>query len=115
MTDDEIIKVLEWHVKADCCEDCEAFENGCNEIILTEKVLDLINRQKAEIEQLNKLKSEAIKEFAEKLKKEAFDYDVTFGFGREHCTEAVSVNDINRLVEEMTGGRNCEVIQCVIS
>ena len=86
MTDEQIIKILEWHIAADCCVECEAFENGCNEIILTQKVLDLINRQKAEIERLkNKntllpkkkckdintarkiIKSEAIKEFADKI------------------------------------------------
>lgn len=50
-TDEEIIKALECHIKAEDCEDCEIFE-GCEEIILTEKVLDLINRQNTEIEEL---------------------------------------------------------------
>ena len=82
-TDEEIIKALECHIKAEDCEGCEMF-GGCDEIILTKLVLDLINRQKAEIEELknyvNRCKSgkeywvkcflekpnEALKEFAEK-------------------------------------------------
>lgn len=52
-TDEEIIKALECHIKAEDCEGCEMF-GGCEEIILTERVLDLINRQKAEIEKLKK-------------------------------------------------------------
>ena len=44
--------------------------------------------------------------FAEKLKEYAFECDVSFGFGKEHCTKAVAVVDIDRLVEEMTEGEN---------
>ena len=46
----------------------------------------------------------AIKEFAEKLKQQAFSCDVSFGFGEEHCTKAVAVIDIDRLFEKMTEG-----------
>ena len=110
MTDNEIIKALE------CCTD-ESYENcnecpysidtlSCERIKLLEDSLDLINRQQAEIEQwkeeanryqnlwciatddIFKAKSEAIKEFAEKLKnkiktecnpygKPTFDYDTS--------------------------------------
>lgn len=105
-TDEEIIKALECHINAEDCAGCEMF-GQCDEIILTELVLDLINRQKSEIERLktenkiyieanqvigyqrdqrdkeidelqkqidgldvreNKIKSEAYKEFAERLK-----------------------------------------------
>lgn len=48
-TDEEIIKALECHINAEDCVGCEMF-GQCDEIILTELVLDLINRQKAEIE-----------------------------------------------------------------
>ena len=44
----------------------------------------------------------AIKEFAEKLKQQAFPCDVSFSFGKEHYAKAVAVVDIDRLVEEMT-------------
>ena len=46
----------------------------------------------------------AIKEFAEKLKQQAFPCDVSFGFGKEHYTKAVAAVDIDRLFEEMTEG-----------
>ena len=78
---------------------------------------DLINRQKAEIERLDKLviynascctrlhkelfnaKSEAIKVFAERLKKEALPED---GCG----WDCVYVKDIDKLVAEMAGEDN---------
>lgn len=113
MNDEEIKKALE-------CFSCT--EDG-----LHENALDLINRQQAELERLQKelaskcledsllerekaedilvfaddlkrVKSEAIKEFAERLKKEAVtkcDWD--------NC---VDVEDIDRLVAEMVGGEN---------
>lgn len=83
-TDEEIIKALECHIKAEDCEGCEMF-GDCEEIILTERVLDLINRQKAEIERLQKeanlvsiqfqdlqermngIKFEAYKEFSKRM------------------------------------------------
>lgn len=94
-TDEEIIKALEYHINAEDCVGCEMF-GQCDEIILTELVLDLINRQKSEIERLKEcpkcvyeydgevteycvqgpcsnfktveqIKAEAYKEFAEKL------------------------------------------------
>ena len=51
LTDEEIIKALECHINAEDCVGCEMF-GQCEEILLTELVLDLINRQKAEIERL---------------------------------------------------------------
>lgn len=48
----------------------------------------------------------AIKEFAEKLKQQAFPCDVSFGFGKEYYTKAVAVIEIDRLVDEMTEGKN---------
>lgn len=110
MTDNEIIKGV-----------CK--RNFC------EPALEIINRQKAEIERLQKdneyilmqhkfdrrpngdcwndviekAKSEAIREFAEKLKEQAFDdlkYDPIL------TRYVVSVDDIDRLVEEMTEGEN---------
>lgn len=95
-TDEEIIKALECHIKAEDCEGCEMF-GGCEEIILTERVLDLINRQKAEIKKLNvelihalselsltrtslnTAKAEAYKELAQEIKqeiKEAYDSNI---------------------------------------
>ena len=122
MTDNEIIKALE------CCG--ELFPNPCSQcpylnttpcVQLKRDVLDLINRQKAEIEKYkaehhsfcvrvgklskiemmvferhNELKAEAIKEFAEMLKDYHKNYE---GF----CF--VDDDDIDNLVAEMTEGR----------
>lgn len=109
MTDYEIIKNLE-ACKEGNCTDCSlnCIKSEACITLLCSYAFELINCQQAEIEGLENAKSGAIKEFAEKLKKEVFECDVTFGFGREHCTEAVSVNDINRLVEEMTDDGKAE-------
>lgn len=82
--------------------------NTCDEAV------SLINCQETEIDELSSAilrlvvalenaKSQAAKEFAERLKKSAFDCDVSFGFGREHYTEAVTVFEIDNLVKEMVG------------
>ena len=99
LTNEEIIRRLKF------CEDCSANINV--------EILDLINRQKAEIERLKKelteyklrlkmsectvdeTKSEAIKEFAERLK-EKLQWDVEFE------NMIVFENDIDNLVKEMT-------------
>lgn len=52
------------------------------------------------------IRAEAIKEFAEKLKQQAFECDIYHRFGKEHFAKAVAVVDIDRLVEEMTEGEN---------
>lgn len=81
---------------------------------LVSDTLDLINCQEAEIDELSSAilqlvvalenaKYEAAKEFAERLKESAFECDVSFGFGREHYTEAVTVVEIDNLVKEMAG------------
>lgn len=108
MTDEQIIKAFE-----------EILKNQNNKLSLIERavcddVLSLANRQKAEIERLEKrntlllkkkckdintarkiIKSEAIKEFVERLKSVQ-----TQGFWEENAY--VSVNDIDNLVKEMT-------------
>lgn len=112
-TDKEITKNLECHINAEDCISCEMF-GCCEEIILTERVLDLINRQKAEIERLNKkveelsdvlsdtiriryteAKTEAYKEFAEKLKENAmtkFDWN-----------DYIDIEEVDNILKEMIG------------
>ena len=127
MTDNEIIKALE------CCT---TYEDGCSDACplrytddtscfsaLIKPVFDLINRQKAEIERLSAksfehnitklfdkykahIKVEAVKEFAERLKENKIDIDVSFGYGREVYTEAVAVIEIDNLVKEMVGAES---------
>ena len=117
MTENEIRKALE------CCRDCKCKECPCyknieGEMRCTEideeEILDLVNRQKAEIERLEEMldssvssernavdnidyeKTEAIKEFAERLK-EKLQWDVEFD------NKFVFESDIENLVKEMTG------------
>ena len=125
MTDEQIIKALECCVKTEFisdCAKCKMFAFDCKDILI-ENALDLINRQKAEIEELKteiermetqntlllkkkckdintarkKIKSEAIKEFAERLKKHSFVDNLSLD-GKE----TVYVDDIDKLVKEMT-------------
>ena len=128
MTDKDIIKALECCKTASCLI-CPCFKNNLGIVLcqsdLANSVLDLINRQKAEIERLKEyedirptgcpnchkgnfsnskfcchcgkqlqgkkkdVKSEAIKEFAERLKK-------------IKQMPLITNNDINNLVKEMT-------------
>ena len=51
---------------------------------------------------LQNARAEAIKEFAERLKENEIDIDVSYGFGREHYTKAVATIVIDNLVKELT-------------
>ena len=133
-TDEEVIKALECCANADCLN-CprwtEEWGSGmCADFLPS--VLDLINRQKAEIEILNKAvesecdscacallderdnaRAEAIKEFAERLKEEPIKCGLPlFGLTTKGEIEAyynsilLQVRDaIDSLVEEMTEGK----------
>ena len=120
MTDNEIIKALECCAGDDGCDVCPMYKPSSECITeLQGKALDLINRQKAENERLNKevnkqqlrrqirrqmyrstveeIKSEAIKEFAERLKKK-------YKHNKTSITSLVTLFDnINNLVNEMCG------------
>lgn len=140
MTDNEIIKALECCIigcNAEGCDDCPLYEKveDC-EIEIPIISLDLINRQKEEIERLKtdnallrqdsnadtaeiralrrKLetsKSEAIKEFAEELKKKLIK-KMSLAFDRNcYSYKAVisyqtSPETIDDVVKEMTEGEN---------
>ena len=130
MTDKEIIKALEccdYPTDDLCCECCFKDEYHCT-TVLNEATIDLIKRQQAEIEMsanykllyedlkdenletikcikqaIEEAKTEAIKEFAERLKESEIDIDVSFGYGRECYTKAVTTIEIDNLVKEMVG------------
>ena len=109
MTDNEIIKALECCVApfGSNCRDCSLQKVNYCEDTLLQNTLDLINRQKAEIDGLksearrykqyyfnheyDKLEAEAIKAFAERLKDE-------LSFGRY-----IQPDQIDNLVKEMIG------------
>ena len=116
MTDKEIMKALE------CCGDPYSIcvecpikaDRRCNEH-LANYALDIINRQQAEIKRLKNeiqttkdaytmlqtkneiIKSEAVKEFAERLKEKSFQSFGNYGITRD----VVEVCDIDNLLKEM--------------
>lgn len=114
MTDKEIIN--QWKHERELAECVCSYFVDQVELSLVNETIDLINRQKAEIEALkkvvlddyateydNKIKSEAVKEFAERLKINItinntndgyLDYSVDY-----HCL----MEDIDDLVKEMVG------------
>ena len=113
MTDNEIIKALEccvdWCGNVSCW-DCPLKNTGCIHFDKLKETLDLINRQKAEIERLKGMvsqnegvlpryeqliKAEAIKEFAERLKENSI---ATFSWNG-----VVLVEEIDNLLKEMVG------------
>ena len=113
LTDEEVVKALE------CCKDCsinlnfeivQKIEDKNKEIL---ELIDIINRQKVEIERLKKevsvprdayisiqdryehTKAEAYKEFAERLKENTitkFDWN-----------EYVEIEEVDNLLKEMVG------------
>lgn len=124
MTDEEIIRDYEWCIgcTSDRCRECTMDRGSFCEEELQDLVLDLINRQRIEIEKLKgstivsnvmesqrikrEIKAEAYKEFAKKIKKsikenvdEAWHRDDGNGI---YDAEYV-LDDINNLLKEMVG------------
>ena len=118
MTDNNIIKVLEYCTTDGWCANCP-HEKKCIEDEITQLALDLINRQKAEIERLkteNLILSQkrinfferieiitaaevrAVKEFAERLKDK-----ITMS---PHSFISIDKWYIDNLVKEMVGENN---------
>lgn len=120
ITDEEIIQTLE------CCKNCCCKQ--CDEEPDFQKAINLINRQKVEIERLKEcpkcvyeydgniteycvqgpcsnfktvkqIKSEAYKEFTERLKKKSFKTIRNYGLTKD----VVEVCDIDNLLKEMVG------------
>lgn len=124
MTDEQIVQALEWYKKLECgiCYDvgmlCHIGNGDCI-VTLAETILDLIQRQQAEIERLtaehstginellviveDDIRAEAIKWFADKLK--ARIDKIVFKYGRYCESEEIDklVKDIDDLVKEMVG------------
>ena len=138
MTDEQIIKALECCVKTEFisdCAKCEMFAFDCKDILI-ENALDLINRQKAEIERLEKEHNEypvktIVGNNCEVHSKTSKDYDnLIADIGNEAIKEfaerlkesiythenRVDIdgiilltridNSIDALVKQMTGGGN---------
>lgn len=118
MTDNEIIKALKCCQGNVDCANCPYYENNHHQCgdNLNKDVLDLINRQQAEIDELNntidalenfipKVKAEAIKEFAERLKDLKHECGCNY---RKKPVFAVTEDKIDNLVQEMVGDSNAE-------
>lgn len=78
MTDNEIIKALEW------LEETMGVCSSDDEYIYGQIILDLINRQKAEIERLTAQRDKAVKDF-EEFARIAFEIP----FACKHCVHSV--------------------------
>ena len=114
MTDEEIIRDYEWCIgcTSDRCRECTMDEKGFCEEELQDLVLDLINRQKAEIEKLKgstivsnimesqrikrEAKAEAYKEFAERLKSYLL-------LNKKDEMSVISFENVDTLLKEMVG------------
>lgn len=115
MTDNEIIEALEKAMFLGDASIMKGFGTIVDKKLLSDTV-DLINRQKAEIERLekhelskamefnsstiNRVKSEAIKEFAEKLTAE---YKTTHYLPNDDDMIMVAKSDMDNLIKEMVG------------
>lgn len=113
MTDNEIIKALECCAEDEwrCNNNCPFFEK-CSKTLMAKSSLDIITRQQAEIERLkienqslrgaansykihyDEARAEAVKEFADRLKKECI---IDRGY------EILQEGTIDNLVKEMAG------------
>lgn len=107
MNDNDIIKALECCINGKCAE-CPLEKMACSETVAMQYALALINRQKAEIESLQKAylmyeetsglkqaKSEAIKDFAEEFERRCIQGGIYPAFVKARLNELV-----NELVKE---------------
>lgn len=127
MTDNEITKALEYcstDIRENTCPKCAFYKKHRCSILMLNAVSDLINRQRIEIERMENqntlllkkkckdintarkiIKSEAIKEFAERL-----DEMIYATHGNIVDVDGIVLlnhidDDINKLVKEMTEGK----------
>lgn len=109
MNDNDIIKAIEYCFDEDApCEGCPMFNKNFCKTELLKSALDLINRQKAEISMLNEIldiRNATIKEFEEKLKSHKRRMCGNDNGGL-YWDQAVLVDDIDRVLKEMTEGNN---------
>jgi hypothetical protein len=109
MTDNEIIKALERNAKY-ITTDVRTYK-GLPLEVFSQATLDLINRQKAEIERLEKelntltkqCYKSGIKDFAERLKDLKHECGCNY---RKKPVFAVTEDKIDNLVKEMTEGKD---------
>ena len=121
MTDNEIIKALE-AIASWVCDECKFHGEMCDgdkcEKVIAENALDLINRQKAEIDELNKVnalakyQNEKICKLEDELRRAKSEISKFYEQSDSYCNEAIDVfadslkiklnRMIDNLVKEMT-------------
>ena len=77
------------------------FENKHNIDTSDFSLIPILENEKNNI--VKQMKSEAIKEFAERLKEKQQSVKARFGFGGEYISNGVMCTDIDNLVKEMVG------------
>lgn len=103
MKDNDIIKALKW------LEEIKGFCSSEEKYIYATTIVNLINRQQAEIERLQKHNTvvahkhynDGIKEFAKRLKEKTYPFPCAIG-----VENAVTIRAIDDLVKETVGGDN---------
>jgi predicted Zn-dependent protease len=80
--------------------DNQVYEAVCRVGVNVDKE-ELIKALRYDRGQYEKGYADGVRDFAERLKQSAFDCDVSFGYGKEHYTEAVAVVEIDNLVKEI--------------
>lgn len=104
MTDEQIIKAVGICRTQDTCRGCPyhtLYTAKCVSSLMKD-VFDLINRLKAKNErEINQIKSEAIKEFAERLKKSDEFYDCIRAIASVSKIDCL-IDTFDKLVKEMT-------------
>ena len=111
LTDNEIVKALECCSKpvGENCKECPLHLTDCLKVNIEELALDLINRLQAENEELksaingfrgyeDKIKAEAYKEFAERLKTIMYENYQKFD---EQPYPMATISIINNLLKEL--------------
>ena len=108
MTDEEIIKILE------CCADSENYQCNkcplyadCEKASIAENTLDLINRQKAEIERLKNTdtkfyKQKATEDFAVRI---IVEIEGAIQSNRDAINERIEKGHRNAVFESMCAGK----------
>lgn len=98
MTDNEIIKAAECCVFGESCEGCPLEFKDCANIDVSKLTLDLINRQKAEIEELE---TEIDKQY-EQAKADILGNMADGGVSCHWCIEEHRANAIKEFAERLT-------------
>ena len=120
LTDSEIKKALEiCTTNGASCKDCPAFvkvdRSNCKKVLLG--ALDIINRRTTRLQKVEHqlddalkmyhvIKAEAYTECIELVKSRKRIVDISTEYGHEVFAEAVTVEDMDGILNELVGGEN---------